>query len=41
MLPHVDEFRPVHNLLSLADLVSALTAGRADTYDPQRFLGKQ
>ncbi len=41
MLPHVDEFRPVHNLLSLADLVSALTAGRADTYDPRRFLGKQ
>lgn len=41
MLPHVDEFRPVHNLLSLADLVSALTAGRAETYDPRRFLGKQ
>ena len=41
MLPHVDEFRPVHNLLSLADLVSALTAGRSDTYDPRRFLGKQ
>ncbi|GAC1041014.1 vWA domain-containing protein [Rhizobium sp. No.120] len=41
MLPHVDEFRPVHNLLSLADLVSALTAGRADNYDPRRFLGKQ
>ncbi|MBB3286208.1 MULTISPECIES: VWA domain-containing protein [Rhizobium] len=41
MLPHVDEFRPVHNLLSLADLVSALTAGRADFYDPKRFLGKQ
>ena len=41
MLPHVDEFRPVHNLLSLADLVSALTAGRADSYDPKRFLGKQ
>ncbi|NLR96212.1 VWA domain-containing protein [Rhizobium sp. P38BS-XIX] len=41
MLPHVDEFRPVHNLLSLADLVSALTAGRAGAYDPKRFLGKQ
>lgn len=41
MLPHVDEFRPVHNLLSLADLVSALTAGRADAYDPRRFLGKK
>lgn len=41
MLTHVDEFRPVHNLLSLADLVSALTAGRAGAYDPKRFLGKQ
>lgn len=26
MLPHVDEFRPVHNVASLADLVSALNA---------------
>ncbi len=25
MLPHVDEFRPIHNLASIADLVSALT----------------
>jgi len=25
MLPHVDEFRPVHNLASLAELVSALS----------------
>ncbi|NTF42128.1 VWA domain-containing protein [Rhizobium rhizogenes] len=40
MLPHVDEFRPVHNLISLADLVSALTAGRADAYDPRRFLNR-
>ncbi|NTF87312.1 VWA domain-containing protein [Agrobacterium rhizogenes] len=40
MLPHVDEFRPVHNLLSLADLVSALSAGRAGAYDPRRFLAK-
>ncbi|MFS8112401.1 VWA domain-containing protein [Rhizobium jaguaris] len=40
MLPHVDEFRPVHNLLSLADLISALSAGRAGAYDPRRFLAK-
>jgi hypothetical protein len=40
MLPHVDEFRPVHNLLSLADLASALSAGRAGTYDPRRILAK-
>jgi uncharacterized protein len=26
MLPHVDEFRPVHNLESLQDLVTVLTA---------------
>jgi hypothetical protein len=26
MLPHVDEFRPVHNLESLDDLAAALTA---------------
>jgi uncharacterized protein with von Willebrand factor type A (vWA) domain len=28
MLPHVDEFRPVHNLASIADLVRALSADR-------------
>jgi uncharacterized protein with von Willebrand factor type A (vWA) domain len=28
MLPHVDEFRPAHNLASMADLVRALSAGR-------------
>ncbi len=26
MLPHVDEFRPVHNLESLAGLIAALGA---------------
>ena len=29
MLPHVDEFRPVHNLASLRDLVSVLSDPRA------------
>ena len=29
MLPHVHEFRPVHNLASLADLVAALSDPRA------------
>jgi uncharacterized protein with von Willebrand factor type A (vWA) domain len=28
MLPHVDEFRPVHNLDSLAAVVAALSADR-------------
>jgi len=26
MLPHVDEFRPVHNLSSMEGLISALSA---------------
>ena len=29
MLPHVDEFRPVHNLESLAGLIAALGAAPA------------
>jgi uncharacterized protein len=38
MLPHVDEFRPVHSLDALADLVSALSRP-ADRYsDPRRWL---
>ncbi|CAG0981308.1 hypothetical protein RHIZO_01753 [Rhizobiaceae bacterium] len=39
MLPHVDEFRPVHNLEALADLCAALgVTGGAGT-DPRRWLG--
>jgi uncharacterized protein with von Willebrand factor type A (vWA) domain len=32
ILPHVDEFRPIHNLDSIADLCGALSArgGRGD-----------
>jgi hypothetical protein len=37
MLPHVDEFRPVHNLAAIADLVDALSAKRNDG-DPKSFL---
>jgi len=29
MLPHVDEFRPVHNLSSIEGLIAALSAGPA------------
>ena len=39
MLPHVDEFRPVHNLEAIGDLVSALSGdagGRKS--DPRRYL---
>ncbi|HWU60569.1 MAG TPA: VWA domain-containing protein [Ensifer sp.] len=41
MLPHVDEFRPVHNLEAIGDLVKALSGesgGRKA--DPRRYLGR-
>lgn len=38
MLPHVDEFRSLHSLNSIADLCAALTAGRADEATARRFL---
>ncbi len=38
MLPHVDEFRPVHNLESVADLVKSLSGQRTRDADPRRFL---
>ncbi len=40
MLPHVDEFRAVHNLDAVADLVSALTGKHADqaASDPKAWL---
>mgnify|MGYP001161913974 CR=1 FL=1 len=38
MLPHVDEFRAVHNLQSLADLASALSANMTNAADPRRYL---
>jgi hypothetical protein len=37
MLPFVDEFRPVHNLASMADLSEALS-GRAPAADPRQWL---
>lgn len=38
MLPHVDEFRTLHNLNSIADLCAALSASGSDGADPRRFL---
>jgi uncharacterized protein len=38
MLPHVDEFRPIHNLESMAELCRALSAGGARIGDPKRWL---
>jgi uncharacterized protein with von Willebrand factor type A (vWA) domain len=41
MLPHVDEFRPVHNLNALADLCAALGATKAGGFAPRRFIARQ
>jgi len=38
MLPHVDEFRPIHSLEAIADLCAALSERRADMADPRRWL---
>jgi len=38
MLPHVDEFRPVHNLEAMADLCRAVSATNARATDPRRWL---
>jgi uncharacterized protein len=40
MLPHVDEFRPVHNLDSLADLVGSLSGHGTRTQEGQAWLRK-
>lgn len=40
MLPHVDEFRPVHTLNALGDLVDSLSHHRAGDADPRRWIGK-
>ncbi len=38
MLPHVDEFRPIHNLEAIGDLCRALASGGARGTDPKRWL---
>nr|HMN71989.1 VWA domain-containing protein [Rhodoblastus sp.] len=39
MLPHVDEFRPIHNLQSMADLVAALAQEKnSSPTDPRKWL---
>ncbi len=41
MLPHVDEFRPVHNLEAIGDLVAVLSGeGGGRKADPRRYLGR-
>lgn len=39
LLPHVDEFRTIHNVAAVAELVAALDARRTDrAHDPRRWL---
>jgi uncharacterized protein len=38
ILPHVDAFRPIHNLASMADLVAALADGRDNGKSPKAWL---
>jgi uncharacterized protein with von Willebrand factor type A (vWA) domain len=40
MLPHVDEFRPIHNLESMAALVAALQGGGDAAGDPKAWMQK-
>ena len=40
MLPHVDEFRPIHNLESIAALCRSLSAQRGRDGDPREWLKK-
>jgi uncharacterized protein len=40
MLPHVDEFRAIHNLASMAELCRALSSGASDAVDPRDWLRK-
>jgi uncharacterized protein with von Willebrand factor type A (vWA) domain len=38
MLPHVDEFRSVHSLDAIADLVAALSGEASRSADPRHWL---
>jgi uncharacterized protein with von Willebrand factor type A (vWA) domain len=40
LLPHVDEFRPIHNLDSMAELCRALSAHGGQAGDPKAWLRK-
>jgi uncharacterized protein len=40
IMPHVDEFRPVHSLDSLADLAATLAGPGGPAHDPRHWLGK-
>ncbi len=38
MLPHVDEFRPIHSLDAMSDLCGALGKANARQYDPRNWM---
>ena len=38
MMPHVDEFRPVHSLDSLRDLAAALAGAPGPEHDPKKWM---
>jgi len=38
MLPHVDQFRPIHNLAAMADLCRALSPDARQASDPRQWL---
>jgi uncharacterized protein with von Willebrand factor type A (vWA) domain len=38
MMPHVDEFRPVHSLDSLAGIAASLAGPRRPEHDPRNWL---
>jgi uncharacterized protein with von Willebrand factor type A (vWA) domain len=38
MMPHVDEFRPVHSLDSLRDLAAALAGAAGPEHDPKKWM---
>ena len=40
IMPHVDEFRPVHNLQSLEDMAAALSYSGKAGHDPRRWLAR-
>ncbi|HEY5795947.1 MAG TPA: VWA domain-containing protein [Bosea sp. (in: a-proteobacteria)] len=40
MLPHVDSFRPIHNLAAMADLCAALSPEASLASDPRQWLKK-
>ena len=40
MMPHVDEFRPVHSLDSLSDLAAALAGPASAAHDPRKWMSR-